>query len=160
MKQPKHFVRSEFEDYAGKSWWEYLSPKLIGMLDQLREQSGKSIIIKKTVGAIGRQNGPGDKSSHNVEGNDFEELRAIDISVFNPDGSRLSGAEARVFITQATNIGFTGIGIYPYWSSPGFHLDVRWDKPVGKPATWADIGTYPKHDYTGMAKGLVEWDRI
>ncbi len=159
MKELNYFVESEFEDNAGEGWWDRLSPKLGGMLDQLRHQTGKTILIKKTIGAIGRINGPTDGSSHNVENNDFEELRAVDVSVFNKDGSRLDETEARVFVSKARDAGFTGIGVYPFWTSPGFHLDCRWSHPAGNPATWADVGVYPKHDYTGMEKGFEAWSK-
>ncbi len=36
-----------------------------------------------------------------------------------------------------TEIGFTGIGVYPHWDPyPGIHGDVRVDRAPGTPAVW------------------------
>lgn len=42
-------------------------------------------------------------------------------------------------------ISYVGIGIYPEWSDPGFHLDIR-----GKPNSWARIDS----NYTTYTQGL------
>ena len=42
-------------------------------------------------------------------------------------------------------INFVGVGIYPEWSDPGFHLDIR-----GKPSSWARLDG----KYITYTKGL------
>ena len=149
-----YFVEPEFVDNSGEKWFGRMSLKLLSMLDQLREETGYSIQIKKTTGAIGRRQG---SSQHNVNRNNWDEVRAIDISVFNGDGTLLSGNQAEEFAKKAKNIGFTGIGVYPLWSTPGFHLDVRWNRNAGDPATWSDVGVYPEHSYKAINEGIELW---
>lgn len=155
MKELMHFVENEFIDETGKNWFQQMSLKQLALLDQLREESGYTILIKKTVGAIGRESGG--TSQHVCTSNTWKEVRATDISVFTAEGKALNREQAKRFVTLAKRIGFTGIGVYPFWSTPGFHLDSRWNKPAGAPATWSDIGKYPKHDYTSIEVGLEKW---
>lgn len=155
MKQLKHFVENEFIDESEENWFNRMSLKQLALLDQLREETGYTILIKKTVGAIGRNSGG--TSQHVCSSNKWKEVRATDVSVFTSGGKPLNRLQADNFVKSAKRVGFTGIGVYPFWGTPGFHLDTRWNKPAGSPAQWADIGKYPEHNYVAIELGLENW---
>ena len=146
----KHFKKSEFRGWA-------MSPLLLAMLDELRDTTGVSISISPVDGAIGRHAGEDSKSSHNVDVQPYNEVRAVDIFP-RIKGKPLTTHQAQEFFKAAKNLGFTGIGVYPFWKPvPGFHLDVRRGKDAGDPATWGDIGKGGQHVYTDLHSAMKKW---
>lgn len=153
-----HFKPEEFTDADGVAWFNLMSVKLLGCLDHLRERTGFSISINKVSGAIGRTDTS--TSQHNARANDWDEVRAVDVTVRNAEGKPLKILEAEWFATEAEACGFTGIGMYPRWNKPGFHLDVRWSKTAGGAAKWSDLGIGSDHVYTtGWDEGVAVWPR-
>lgn len=131
---PHEFVR------GGISWMPQMDPRLLVLLDLLRDKWGKPIRISLSSGAVGRR----DKSAswHNVARHG--RCCAVDIV---PEIE--TTAEAHAFFTLAKDLGFTGIGVYRDWESTrfGFHLDTRTDKWPGYPATWGRVdGDYVSLD--------------
>ena len=53
----------------------------------------------------------------------------------------------------AERFGFGGLGLYPDWSHPGLHLDVRDCSKQGYAARWGRIG----NKYVELATALVYW---
>jgi hypothetical protein len=122
-----YFKASEFGD-----WWGLMDYGLLVRLDVLRHQWGNPIRISQAEGAIGRHDDS--ESQHNVDR--WGTVRAVDIY----PGGILDGSDAERFVLAATDVGFTGIGLYPSWSGGvGFHVDVRTDREPGYPATWGGV---------------------
>ena len=109
-----HFDPSEFG-----GWFDLVDPGVLVRLDVLRELWAAPISISQAAGAVGRRDESG--SRHNVER--WGAVFAVDVF---PAGIR-SRKDAERFISLAKSVGFTGIGFYPQWSRPGFHLDRRDD---------------------------------
>ncbi len=128
-----YFSPDEFIDASMQSWYADMSSELLVRLDVLRHQWGSPIQTSKAVGAMGRK-ATNSKSQHNIER--WGEVRAIDLfpsKLANDD-------DVERFVLAATDVGFTGIGIYPHWSSGiGVHLDVREGVQAGYPATWGGV---------------------
>jgi len=134
------------EEFHG--WYDKMSPELLVKLDILRHQWGRPIDISKASGAVGRNDNS--QSQHNFSA--WGEVRAVDIF---PVGV-ISEDDADIFVTCATDCGFTGIGVYPHWSGGiGFHVDVRKDKKIGYPATWGAVNTeIGRQRYVAMSEAL------
>lgn len=136
MPQPKlqYYVPSEF-----RSWWDDMSARHIVLMDTFRHQLGSRVFISAAEGALGRNLGPNNESTHNVDY--WGEVLATDIFVehvhFRP--------QANAVYQLAKDIGFTGIGVYPQWANNsgklqvGFHLDSRPTRQMGDPATWGRV---------------------
>ena len=133
MKQPhlQHFIPLEF----GK-WYEHMSPRQLVMLDVLRHRLGTSIEISAHPKALGRMLGEESESAHNIDF--WGEVKASDCFVKGV----YFRAQALNVVKLATEVGFTGIGVYPHWTNnagktqPGFHFDTRPNRSMGSPATW------------------------
>lgn len=124
----KHFQPNEFG-----GWYEQLHPQLKEKLDAFREGWGAPVQVSPVGGAVGRRGGSS-RSRHNVDvwGN----VQAVDVFPIGLVGH----ADAIRAVSVAKRVGFTGIGFYPNWRpQPGVHLDVRDDRPPGRPATWGGI---------------------
>lgn len=57
------------------------------------------------------------------------------------------GIDLYDFYFAATRFQFNGIGIYPWWNSPGLHLDVRPTKYLGAKSFWGSTGP---NTYVGL----------
>jgi hypothetical protein len=127
----QHFSLSEFREWSGD-----MSPRLVVMLDVLRHMLGSPIEISAHPDALGRKLGLSE-SAHNVDF--WGEVLAVDCFVRGV----YYRAQAAAVVEAAKIVGFTGIGIYPYWKNnkgetqAGFHFDVRPTRKMGMPATWA-----------------------
>ena len=97
-KNIKFFKPSEFK-YPDK-----VSRELITKLDTYRAMVGKPIIIHSDYR-------PGDKKQHGKG-------LAID---FHVKGMKVLD---QYFYAERSGL-FVGIGLYPYWNSPGLHVDIR-----------------------------------
>jgi len=150
----KHFSSAEFGP-----WWPLMNKELVQTLDRLRGSWGHPIVISSAPGALGRELGEGNNSQHNVI--KWGEVRAVDIMpLIIENGARRGLAypfERKAFFDVCVQIGFTGIGVYPFWKPfPGFHVDVRADRHPGSPATWAGIpNKYGEQVYVGVAQVLA-----
>jgi len=99
---------------------EQMSYLLLIRLDSLRERAGKPIIIHSGFASSGYS-----PNSYHYLG------MATDLHI-----EGLSVLDQYLLAEQE---GFGGIGVYPYWSSPGLHLDTRSDGPT----RWARVdGSY------------------
>lgn len=126
----------------GTDWFPLTSKELIIKLDLLRYRWECPIHISLNEDAIGRELGTSDNSKHNFD--KWGEVLAIDVF---PEkiGTANQDALNAYFFQLAKECGFRGIGYYPDWEMQkgeelfkgGFHLDVRRDRKVGDPASWA-----------------------
>ena len=139
----EHFKPEEF-----RLWWPKMSPRLLTLLDVLRFKLGSSISISLAKGSIGRQDET--NSEHNVT--KWGEVLAVDCFVAGVYGHE----QVWAVVNEATQMGFTGIGIYPNWRNNkgepqcGFHLGVRPTNKMGEPATWA----YLNGEFVSLMEGL------
>jgi hypothetical protein len=142
----QYFKGSEFREWAG-----LMSPRLTTMLDILRYQLGLVIEISGHPDSLGRKDGDSE-SEHNVDR--WGEVLAVDCFV----GKNTSYRDARKIINTAKAVGFTGIGVYPFWTNNqgekqcGFHFGVRPTRNMGDPATWG----YFEGRFTSMENALKE----
>lgn len=127
-----------FKPYEFGKWWLSMSPDLLQKLDAFREEWGAPVRISPHPDALGRHLGVEHLSQHNIDR--WGEVRAVDIF---PKGMDTVEDMSRAY-DIARRVGFTGIGIYTDTKpSNMMHLDVRTNKPVGKPAKWSRIaGVY------------------
>lgn len=113
-----------------------MSPRLLTLLDVLRHQLGLVIEISGSPEALGRKLGASSESCHNID--KWGEVLAVDCFV----GNNTTYRDAKKIVNTAKAIGFTGIGVYPYWTNNkgqrqcGFHFDVRPTSNMGDPAMW------------------------
>ena len=103
-----HFTETE-------NWgdWRKIDAFLIYALDALREMVGRPIIIHNAYATTGHS-----PNSQHYQG------KAADIHI-----KGLSVLDQYI-AAEKINL-FNGIGVYPFWNTPGLHLDVR-----QKPARW------------------------
>lgn len=139
MKKPYlyHFKPNEFvraDKYGNEvNWYDQMDPRLLVLLDVARFQWDKPIAISAHPEAIGRQLGDS-LSDHNIDR--WGKVMGIDVM---PEGINTT-EDARAFRLLARDLGFTAIGFYPHWKPrPGFHLGVRADREMGKPAEWGFV---------------------
>ena len=143
-----HYFKAHEFKRGGEQWLVDMSPRLLVMLDSLRNMWRKPIMISKDPGAIGRFMGES-LSQHNIT--KWGEVRAVDVL---PDGV-ITRDDANRFLMLATDVGFTGIGLYLDWASGvGFHLDVRIDRKPGSPATWGRVSSEAGPRYVTLDEAL------
>ncbi len=139
-----HFVKDEFQGY-----YDNVSPKLLVMVDEFRAKWGHPVLISSASGAVGRENGSHDTSQHNID--KWGEVRALDLMP-TVSGESMSAEDAQRAVELATDIGFTGIGVYsdtaPYWL---LHVDVRENRIAGYPTTWGRVAG----NYTTLSEVLA-----
>ena len=139
MSKPKlkHFSAIEF-----RQWWPLMDDELLRKLDAFREALAKPVMISPAPGSLGRLTGS-TTSMHYAGGG---VVRAADVML--PEGPDL-----RTAYLVARDVGFTGIGLYPFWQPyPGLHLDVRPDRTAGDPATWSRLAD---GRYVGIERGFA-----
>ena len=139
------FKENEFHGFYGDC-----NPKLLVLTDLFRYIWDNPVAISSANGAVGRYDET--NSQHNI--NYWDEVRALDLK---PKGLTSKYDLERAF-KIARDVGFTGIGLYPEWSDPGIHVDIRNDRTIGDPLYW---GAYYKTDngqrkqeYVYMDEGL------
>lgn len=126
----KHF-RPEEPGWKGN--FHKVNGLLLLLLDALREEIGYPFVIHCAYETSGHS----PKSQHYI-GN------AVDFHIeglpFPEAVIRMEEALERLQVADRV-----GLGLYPCWYNPGFHLDVRND---GKRARWGRIkGDYLSYDY-------------
>jgi len=101
-KKVKHFDKNE-------NWGDVsrVDPFLIYSLDVLREMAGRPIIIHCAYKKSGHSN-----NSQHYHG------KAADIHI------KGLNVVDQYLIAEKCGM-FNGIGVYPFWSSPGLHVDIR-----------------------------------
>lgn len=105
-----------------------MSRELLLKLDHFRDLWGAPVSISRDERGIGRRDGDGNTSQHNMDA--WGEVRAVDI---HPSGMNTAQDRQRAY-KAALDAGLTGIGIYTNWNTHGMHLDVRKTATV---ATWS-----------------------
>ena len=139
-KELEHFKLVEFGE-----WWPLMSPKLLNVLDNFREEWGAPCVVSPAPGGLGRRLDQGVMSQHNV--NQWGEVRAADIF---PTGMNTPEDFARAF-ECAKAAGATGFGVYTDTSPSNMvHIDVREDRTPDKPATWSRVMKDGKREYLGL----------
>jgi len=145
MIYAQHFSAEEFRE-----WADDMSARLVTMLDVLRFKLGSPIAVSASEYALGRELGRNDLSEHNVD--HWQEVLAVDCFI----SGVYNRAQAESVVYEATNIGFTGIGVYSdTHNNEGeeqvmFHLGVRPTEMMGNPATWGRV----EHDYTSLMAAI------
>jgi len=140
----KYFKPEEFN-----GWYDLLAPALKSNLDDLRAKWGQPIVISPVEGAVGRHDGKGGTSQHNVDR--WGEVRAVDVM---PHGIETAN-DARRFRQLAEDCGFTGIGFYPDWNPrPGFHVDIRINENERYVAQWGGIRRNGEQVYVGIETAI------
>ena len=138
-RKPKlqYFQPSEFG-----VWWPMMDDRLLILLDRFRERLGRPVMISPAEGSLGRLTGS--RTSMHYAGGGV--VRAADVML--PEGPDLQTA-----YLVAREVGFTGIGLYPFWKPyPGLHLDVRPDRTAGNPATWSRTAS---GEYVGIERAFA-----
>jgi hypothetical protein len=131
-----HFRPYEFgkTDFRMTDWWHLMCPRLLVLTDTFRFQWDRRVRISNNDFALGRFLGEDSDSQHNVD--QWGEVRALDCF---PEGMD-TRKDAEYAVSLATELGFTGIGLYPHWNGgPGLHLDTRRDREPGNPAIWGAV---------------------
>ncbi|MCD8568847.1 MAG: D-Ala-D-Ala carboxypeptidase family metallohydrolase [Geovibrio sp.] len=122
-KNLKYFTENE---KWGKA--ERMNPALLLLLDRLREKVGRPFVIhcgyEEGGHASGSRHYKGDAADFHIEGMKFPE--AVDSLLKALHGTEILGQVSAAYV---------GLGIYPDWNTPGFHLDIR-----GYSARWGRIG--------------------
>jgi len=121
-----------------ENWGEpsKVNPFLLLILDELRHYIGHSFIIHNAFATSGHsensQHYLGNAVDYHIKGISFKS--AVD--------KTLKHLSKMKFLNNQI-IDYCGIGIYPEWNNPGFHLDVR-----GYQASWGRIkNKYVSFDY-------------
>ena len=105
-----------------------INPAIVYILDKLREET-TTIIIHST----------NEKDTEHVKGSQHYLDNAIDFHIKNMNF--IDAIEKVITLTTVYTFldrplhDYMGIGIYPDWNNPGFHLDFR-----GYQASWGRIG--------------------
>jgi len=133
-----------------REWADDMSARLLVLMDVLRFRLGSAIHISLHPRSLGREDGKGSQSAHNIDY--WGEVLAVDFFV--------SGVyyreQAEAVVEEMRRIGFTGLGVYTGTrNNQGepqvmFHGDARPTRDMGDPAEWGRIGT----DYTSLTKAL------
>lgn len=110
-----HLVK--FQVYADTTPFTGISRAFIAKVDVLRQALNVPLIIHVDYGSDSCFHAPGEYHSQGL---------AIDFHVNNV-------SPRRVLDTIITTGLFGGIGWYPYWANPGFHIDGR---PVNERRYW------------------------
>lgn len=146
----ENFVRREFKNKHG-DWWPLMSPRWLVLADVLRFRIGRAIWISNSNYALGRRLSTSDQSEHNV--NFWDYCLAGDVFI----DEIFTQAQARKIVALATELGFTGIGVYADTTNNFgqaqvmFHLGVRPTRNMGDPATWGRVAG----EYTDIETALA-----
>lgn len=115
---------------------EKISPMLLLLLEKLREKLGKPFVVH-----CGYENKGHSSASRHYRGD------AVDFHVkdmpFKEAVDKLLKALHEIKLLDQVSAVYVGLGIYPDWNTPGFHIDLR-----GYSARWGRIGA----DYVTFEK--------
>ncbi len=121
----RHFKRYEFDDPLYPGSGDLIDGQLLYMLDRLREDTGWPIHPHWEVGGCVDVDGSHGHAKHSYHLKKMG-CKAVD---FHFDTT----ASFREQYYAVSKAGFTGIGVYPNWEHPGFHVDTR---PKEKTQRW------------------------
>ena len=114
----KHFTQAEFQDPRyGPESGDMIDGVLLILIVRLRVDTGWPMIIHWAVGGavdVDGVHGHADDSYHLKK----QGCKAVDFH-FSTDAS------LRLQYYEVSRVGFSGVGIYPDWDMPGFHVDTR-----------------------------------
>lgn len=151
MDNLHYFKKEEFER-DGYNWFEDMDTRLLVLIDVLRYRFDDTIEISSHPRAIGRHDGDSG-SYHNID--KHEKVYAIDLL---PKGTKNKTVFEEV-LDHAFDLGFTGIGAYPYWDPrPGIHVDTRPDRDPKDPATWGYIKEDNEVKSVSLDEALEKFD--
>lgn len=122
----KHFEREEFVKNPDR-----VDEELVLLLDEMREFAGKPFKVHVAWDDSGHVNDSAHYSGHAVDGH-FEGLALLDQWLL------------------AERFPWTGIGIYPFWSNPGLHLELIAGRHAGT-RWWRDS----EGDYRSLDRRLL-----
>jgi len=131
FEQLRYFTRKENWGDTNK-----VNPMLLLLLDEVRHYVGYPFIIHNAY-----------ETSGHVENSQHYLGNAVDFHVqdmeFKTAANKILNSLTKTKFADMPMIQFCGIGIYPDWNNPGFHLDVR-----GYQASWGRIkNKYVSFDY-------------
>ena len=110
-----YFTSNEY-----RQWWDSMNPALVVRVDVFRGLWGAPVDVSGHCRALGRHNGSGNASDHNVDNDGM--VNAVDVF---PRGLRTQKDAARA-MDAAMRAGIGSIGLYPHWGGGvGLHLGVR-----------------------------------
>lgn len=147
-----YFTPSEFgANGHGRTtdWWPRMNPGLLVRADVFRELWGQPVTVSGHARALGRRNGPGSNSDHNVD------VRGtVDGMDVFPTGMVNRGA-ARRALECAKRAGLSSIGLYPHWGRPGLHLGVRQGHGGPHPmAMWGAVNRNGEQVYVSWEEAI------
>ena len=125
----RHFLPIEF------SYPDLMDDHTLNMLDEMRDQE-QGIYI-----TINTDYRPGDPRWHGKG-------KALDL-VIRSQATREALPLLQQFLI-ANRYLWTGIGVYPYWNTPGLHVDTRPMRVYGRKAFWW-------RDAEGKYRNILEW---
>lgn len=121
----KHFKPQEFQHP------HRINIAALNLLDHMREREGNYQSIYITINTDYR---PGDPLSHGKG-------LAFDIVIWDGKTGKPLPVLEQFFI--ASRYAWRGIGMYPYWKTPGIHVDLRPSGEYRKSLWWRDsMGKY------------------
>lgn len=134
----KHFSKEEFKDDYRKIAWESAI-----MLDAMRDASGHSCVIH-----VAWEDGGHDFADSAHYGDEIHKATAIDC--------HFVGMSLLEQWLLAERFPWSGIGLYPYWQSPGLHLDLKSRNGLEGGRWWRDLaGKYQPLDKRFLAMMLL-----
>jgi len=132
-----HLEHFDLEEY--REWADDMSARLLVLMDVLRFVLGSAIHISLHHRSLGREDGKGSQSAHNIDY--WGEVLAVDFFV----SGVYHREQAESVADHMRRLGFTGIGVYTGTrNNQGklqvmFHGDVRPTRDMGDPAEWGRI---------------------
>ena len=108
-----HFAPKEFNDKFFPGSWKHMDEQTVFKIEETREVSGWPIVIHAAVcyeGTCGHS-----ANSYHLRKNG---CRAVDFHF-------KTAASLREQYLVLEELAWNGIGVYPHWNYPGFHVDMR-----------------------------------
>jgi hypothetical protein len=121
-----HFKMSEFKNPLN------LRQDLVYSLDWMRQWMGMPFVIHEDFATTGHA-----PNSYHYQGAAVDGHFVYDKSKFS--FSDIAGKVLNIRYELANKsiiFLFFGVGIYPHWNNPGFHLDIRPPKDGFRPTVW------------------------
>lgn len=124
----KHLTRKEFDDPFEPGSGDYMDGEVIFLADETRHRAGWKMIPHGPVGGCVDVEG--------LHGHSEKSYHRLDMGCKAFDFHFVTSASIRVQYHHLCLMGWTGIGFYPGWNNPGWHVDLR---PVEDTQHWTRI---------------------